>query len=201
MAPLCHDVNVQKGKKWCFAGGRLSRRFRREGQTASTAQAASRQQWQESGDVSISGSEAGGPLPDDDPSIYTRRSNRFASQLPLCLRHTQVLQTHVPVAWQQNLQVACLVEREGKGDRAVKYGWHMSRLLIICFDVILTLGVKVTAEYLDVSLCTLFCKLPLISTAVCRAALFKICMPCLTHRLSLSQLVKLSALSQLLQEP
>ncbi|KAL3142662.1 hypothetical protein ABBQ38_002971 [Trebouxia sp. C0009 RCD-2024] len=61
------------------SGGRLSRRFRPDGQAAGTSQPAGRQQWQDSGDVSISGSEAGaagGALPDDHSTLYTRRSTR-----------------------------------------------------------------------------------------------------------------------------
>ena len=64
-------------------GGRLSRRFKPQGQPASTTAPGSRHQWQDSADVSISGSGAGpgaahGGLPDDDPSIHTRPSTRFA---------------------------------------------------------------------------------------------------------------------------
>ena len=65
------------------AGGRLSRRFRPEGQAGSAQQASRHEQWQAAADVSISGSGAGAAgrqaLPDDDPSLYTHRSDRLAS--------------------------------------------------------------------------------------------------------------------------
>ena len=70
-------------------GGRLSRRFRPQGEAASMGhppsipsmeQAPSHERWQDTADVSISGSEAGPSgrhaLPDEDPSLYTHRSNR-----------------------------------------------------------------------------------------------------------------------------
>ena len=98
----------REGKQFS-AGGRLTRRFRPEDQAASTAQPARRHQWQESGDVSISGSEAGpaggAPPPDDDPSMYTRRSTRFAPHF-LWLRASAADQT--PFAGQQMLQLAIL---------------------------------------------------------------------------------------------
>lgn len=68
------------------AGGRLSRRFRPQGQAAGLGQASTvgqppgRHQRQDMADVSIAGSEAGPSgrqaMPDEDPSLYTHRSNR-----------------------------------------------------------------------------------------------------------------------------
>lgn len=169
-AGLCHNIcdntNVQKTWKSCFAGGRLTRRFRPEGQPASR-----HHQWQDSGDVSISGSEAGpaGPaLPDDDPSIYTCRSTRFAPQLPQCLRHVPMLETNVLAARQRMLQVACLVERRGSGEGDLAALSGSTSLLVVWCCVVLMLRVKVTAEHLDVicAHCSAV-KLPLSCTAVC----------------------------------
>ncbi len=82
------------------AGGRLSWRFRPQGQEARLGEAASmgppsgRHQLQGMADVSISGSEAGPSgrqaIPDDDTSLYTHRSNRSATWS----RHG-VIQVHV----------------------------------------------------------------------------------------------------------
>ncbi|DBA81778.1 hypothetical protein WJX77_008673 [Trebouxia sp. C0004] len=81
-----NDAGTDASNKGPTSGGRLSRRFRPQGQAAGLGQAncvgqpSGRQQWQDMTDVTISASEAGPSgrhaMPDDDPSLYTHRSNR-----------------------------------------------------------------------------------------------------------------------------
>ena len=160
-APGCKDpteeqelqtVAVSARLGFTSAGGRLSRRFRPQGQAAGLGQASSvgqppgQHQWQDMADVSISGSEAGPSgrqaMPDDDPSLYTHRSNRLALFTPIYSLQASPLNTHCcsrsarSVAVAANCSASASIWCDVATAHAATYRTAHLHLLLVCKTLI-----------------------------------------------------------------